>query len=98
LLSPPVSKLPLDMRTPSPGLRKFAPMQFSPEAEAQVEPEQEEEEKDWGEVEVEYAGASARNYGTSQGGRDWFRRTDHRARNVNSRARMLTELLCHCNR
>lgn len=53
------------MRTPSPGVHKFAPMQFSPEVQLEEAEEEGEEEEDWGEREVELAGGSSRDYSQS---------------------------------
>ncbi|ORY89674.1 hypothetical protein BCR35DRAFT_300085 [Leucosporidium creatinivorum] len=59
----PAPFLPSQLRTPSPGLHKFAPLSFSPEVEPDVEVEQEEQELDLSEDrEVQLAGKSSADY------------------------------------
>ena len=68
LLSPPPAPvLPVHLRTPSPGLQRLAALshQISPEASLELEQDLEDEEEVDCEDEVEYAGASAADYGQS---------------------------------
>lgn len=58
--------LPAHLRTPSPALQRIAARMLSPEVEVEMEVEEEpEEEEVESDPEVEYAGASAADYGAS---------------------------------
>ena len=68
LLSPPPAQqsIPAHLRTPSPGVHRFAALSLvSPEAELEEVLEDEPVEEEFGDREVEYAGESAASYGQS---------------------------------
>jgi hypothetical protein len=73
LSPPPATTLPSHLRTPSPGLHKFAPLSFSPEADIDIEPEEEEIEEEDDDREVEYAGPSAADFGACFARFSWTR-------------------------
>ena len=63
-VSPSQGLLPSHLRTPSPGVHKYASFSLSPGPEEALESEELEEiEEEFGDREVEHAGKSSRDYG-----------------------------------